>query len=65
MENQEKLPQTDLKEYNHKYYLEHREKRRNKVVCDVCGRSVCQEYLSKHKTKLICLIKNGENVKIA
>lgn len=56
------------KEYNKKYYQAHKDKRLTKVKCSRCGRSVCAEYLKKHKTKNICMkhqgIENGENVKI-
>jgi len=42
------------KRYQHEYYLKTREKRREKTKCDLCERTVCNEYLYKHKKKLIC-----------
>ena len=42
------------KEYNRNYYLKKRDERRKKVICDKCGRTVCSEYLEKHKEKRIC-----------
>mgnify|MGYP005993461641 FL=1 len=60
MENEERKMKD--KEYNHKYYLKTREKRRSKVKCDVCGRYVCSEYMYKHKQKRICLKHKKENL---
>ena len=42
------------KQYQHDYYLKTRENRRMKVQCDICARSVCSEYMFKHKQKNIC-----------
>jgi len=43
-----------VKQYQHEYYLKTREKRREKIKCDLCERTVCFEYLDKHKKKMIC-----------
>jgi len=44
----------NAKEYQHKYYLKHRDERRQKVSCPECKREVCKEYLMKHQSKPIC-----------
>ena len=43
-----------IKQYQREYYLKTREKRKQKRICEICGRQVSAEYLQKHKKRSIC-----------
>lgn len=49
---------TDSKEYQSKYYKEHKQKLISqlceKVECNICGRKVTKNRLNIHKTTLLC-----------
>ncbi len=56
----EENKQDKVKQYQHEYYMKTRMKRREKVKCDLCKRTVCNEYLEKHKRKMICERNRGK-----
>ena len=54
-------PQTQYQKYKgyiNEYYLKNKdkitEKKRAKVICDRCQRSVSHQYYNKHRTSLFC-----------
>ena len=58
--NKKYIVPVDLKKhYNNVYYEKHKErvleKMAEKVVCDNCGRTVSQSFLSKHKKTARCV----------